>query len=264
MKTLFALFVLCAASASAFKLMTYNIHFGIPYEGDANLEWTASTIADIDPLLCGLNEVDIHTKRQDHDTPSFLSERTNLKYHVYHQTVPNGSGKYGIAMLSQLRPNAMIEFSYHYPNGTQPVCITEDAYCRGAIAIRVEVAPGKDVWYVVTHLGLDATERLNQVKQLATELFPALSQPYESVFLVGDFNFQPSEEPYKYLTEEMGWTDMWTVCGEGDGYTFDAKNPSRRIDYMFQKPATFKCIKAEIPDTLASDHRPLVYTFSDA
>ena len=54
MKTLLALFVLCAAGVSAFKLMTYQIHFGLDTNNVANLSWTAAVINEQQATMCAI------------------------------------------------------------------------------------------------------------------------------------------------------------------------------------------------------------------
>ncbi len=55
-------------------------------------------------------------------------------------------------------------------------------------------------------------------------------------------------------------TDSWEACGEGSGFTFPADSAVRRIDYLYARG--LRCSAAEVPDTDASDHRPLVATFA--
>ena len=261
MKTLFALFALCAVSASAFKLMTYQIHFGLDTNNVANLSWTAAVINEQQATMCAIQAVDVRTTKQAESSHNYLAEHTNLKYNAFHTTVPKQGGKYGIGMLSALTPNATLEFPYHAPDGNPGTCITEDAYCRGATATRVELEAGKFIWFVSTHFGLDETERMNEAHQLVTEIIPALATPYEAVFVGGNFNVQPSSEVYAYLTGEAGLTDMWTICGSGDGFTYPSTGPDARIDYIFQKGSAFKCTAAQVINSHASDHMAVVYTF---
>ena len=259
-----AFLVMClAAAVSGFTLMTYNIRSGYTMAGPNNLTWTGQVINHLNPLACALQEVDVNTQRCPVDQPAELAKATNLKHTAFHKTFPRQGGAYGVALLSQTKPLETAEFAYHEPgNQTRPPCITEDAYCRGAVAMKLEVATDKYIWYVSTHLGLDNTEREGEIQQLIEEFVPSLSKPYEAVFLTGDFNAKPDESPIKFAVN-AGWTDMWAECGEGDGFTFSSENPNRRIDFFFQNPHKFTCKKMEIYSTQASDHLPLLLHLED-
>jgi len=49
----------------------------------------------------------------------------------------------------------------------------------------------------------------------------------------------------------------WEAGGEGDGFTFPAATPQRRIDYVFVTRG-ITVDRAWVPETEASDHRPVV------
>ena len=114
------------------------------------------------------------------------------------------------------------EFAYHEPgNETRPPCITEDAYYRGTVAVKIEIDVGKYIWYVSTHLGPDSIERKGDASQLVDEFVPSLSKPYKVAFFVGYFNAKPGEDPIKTILA-AGYTGMWTICGKCDGFTFSS------------------------------------------
>jgi endonuclease/exonuclease/phosphatase (EEP) superfamily protein YafD len=59
----------------------------------------------------------------------------------------------------------------------------------------------------------------------------------------------------------MGLRDAWTECGQGDGFTYPADQPTKRIDYLFLS-GMLRCTAAEVIDTRISDHRPLLVTLA--
>ena len=261
MKAVFVL--LLAAVAFGFKLMTFNIKNGHNMAGNSDIAGTAKVIKNQGPIIVGLQEVDVNTNRNPHDQPTQLAEKTGLTYHHFHKTIPFQGGKYGVATLSKVKPIATAEFAFHAPGSAAPACSTEDIYCRGVSAMKIELAPQHYVWYLSTHLGLNSGEALTEVKQIATEFIPTLAKPYDAVFVVGDFNVKPDSSTYKYMVGDGGFTDMWKNCGSGNGYTYDAESPHARIDFIFQKPLKYNCTGIEVINTQASDHRPLVATFAD-
>ena len=55
--------------------------------------------------------------------------------------------------------------------------------------------------------------------------------------------------------------DTWTEVGVGPGYTIEAENPTKRIDFQLHS-AGLSPVNAEVPVTPASDHLPVVATFT--
>ena len=56
-----------------------------------------------------------------------------------------------------------------------------------------------------------------------------------------------------------GLRDAWTECGQGDGFTYPADAPAKRIDYLFLT-GDLHCSAARVIDTQISDHRPVLVT----
>ena len=74
----------------------------------------------------------------------------------------------------------------------------------------------------------------------------------------GDFNSEPDSAVVRRI-RDAGLRDAWTECGQGDGLTYPADAPAKRIDYVFLT-GTLRCTAAEVIDTRISDHRPLLVT----
>jgi endonuclease/exonuclease/phosphatase (EEP) superfamily protein YafD len=61
---------------------------------------------------------------------------------------------------------------------------------------------------------------------------------------------------------KVGFADAWTQDPAG-GLTYPADKPTKRIDYVFYRGLGDDVqAAASVPDTLASDHRPLVVNLS--
>lgn len=52
-----------------------------------------------------------------------------------------------------------------------------------------------------------------------------------SMLLMGDLNHTPNTEEYRRWID-AGWVDAFAEVGTGEGFTFDAGTPARRIDYV--------------------------------
>ncbi|HWD78684.1 MAG TPA: endonuclease/exonuclease/phosphatase family protein, partial [Kribbella sp.] len=76
--------------------------------------------------------------------------------------------------------------------------------------------------------------------------------------LVGDLNATPEAPEIKTLTAVLD--DTWTEVGDGPGYTIEAGNPTKRIDFQLHS-AGLRPVRAAVPVTPASDHLPVVASF---
>ena len=104
----------------------------------------------------------------------------------------------------------------------------------------------------VTHLShIDAAESLAQVEDVLTAL-----APLPRSILMGDMNARPSSEEIQTVTATHA--DVWNQAGLGDGFTAPADVPTSRIDYIFLDSSWPAAIEATVPETTASDHRPVV------
>ena len=86
-----------------------------------------------------------------------------------------------------------------------------------------------------------------------------------AVLLMGDFNAPPDSQGMRLLAE-AGWTDIWALLHPDDpGYTFEADDPTQRIDYIWANAAAaarVRHIERLVPeaDERLSDHLGLIVT----
>jgi endonuclease/exonuclease/phosphatase (EEP) superfamily protein YafD len=79
----------------------------------------------------------------------------------------------------------------------------------------------------------------------------------EKIILTGDFNVTPNSKTIQIM-KSSGFVDAWEKCnGAGNGFTFPANVPNRRIDFIFIRGFQPQC-KIVVVDTQASDHRPVL------
>jgi endonuclease/exonuclease/phosphatase family metal-dependent hydrolase len=75
-----------------------------------------------------------------------------------------------------------------------------------------------------------------QLEDNITEALPWINEIQSPALLVGDLN-APAGEGLLYLLSEAGWVDAWEALrGDQPGYTFEAGQPSIRIDYAWANP----------------------------
>lgn len=233
-----------------------------------NLTWQASEINKYQPDALGLQEVDRYTKRHYVDEPDVLANLTNM-YWTFGKMRDFQGGDYGVAVLTRQEPKETRTFYYHPPGQARNECNEGPSYadyCQGAVAVRIYDATAKrDIWFITTHIGLYDMQ-LDEVKELVNEYVSQLvaEDPTIPIFITGDFNSVPTSDAIKYMvSDDANFEDTWDVYGDGEGYTFDSQSPFERIDYIFQrKPVAYTCVKIVVPETLASDHYPVVAEFN--
>ncbi len=77
------------------------------------------------------------------------------------------------------------------------------------------------------------------------------------IILCGDFNDVPASRVCRRLSETFD--DAWTLAGQGDGFTIPSDKPRKRIDYIWiSRNHSLLPLKAWVPQSEASDHRPVV------
>lgn len=251
-----------AASASSrgrvrLTVMSYNIHVGIGMDKKLDLKRIADVIKLYGCDLVGLQEVDRGVERTGRvDEIKELARLTGMDYAFAHNLDYQG-GQYGVAILSRF-PILAIDHR-RYAN-------TRERERRGFIRVEVEVK-GRRLNFVTTHLDYQyADGRLFETRQM----LDALKDVRGPLIVTGDFNEEPPGKAYE-LMGGAGFADGWRRARgpsaefPGDGATYPADKPTKRIDYVFYRglgedrpPAADEDASQTVPDTLASDHRPLV------
>jgi len=229
--------------------MTFNIHHGEGLDGKVDLSRIAALIQRERADLVALQEVDRGVQRTDRrDLPAELAALTGLTC-VFSNNFHYQGGEYGNAVLTRFP--VLSATNSHY----QMLRTNEQ---RGILQLTLAVQQHRLV-FMNTHIDYrgDDTERLLNVKEIK-EL--ARQQAGTPVILCGDFNDTPGGQVHQRLKEAFG--DTWEQVGEGDGWTFPASKPRKRIDYIWISHASgIEPTVAEVPASEASDHLPLVAEF---
>lgn len=107
----------------------------------------------------------------------------------------------------------------------------EDTNRRVLLSARFDL-PGGPLHVFNAHFSWVAEQLRNNVD----EALPYITAVQEPAILVGDLN-APAGQDQLYLFEEAGWVDAWKALRPDDpGYTFEAGQPSIRIDYAWLNP----------------------------
>jgi endonuclease/exonuclease/phosphatase family metal-dependent hydrolase len=238
------LFVLAPASfAKSIRVMTYNIHVGVGMDKKLDLARIAKVINDQKPDLVGLQEVDRGVERtQRIDEIAELAKLTKMDY-AFAFNLKYQGGQYGVAILSRYRILATDHRLYKN---------LREAERRGFIRAEVKIG-GRVVNFVTTHLDYQYEDgRVYETQQL----LEGLKDVKGPLIVVGDFNDVPSGGAYKLMRQNFD--DAWAAPND-EGFSYPADKPAKRIDYIFARSADrIKVKRAWIPETLASDHVPVV------
>ena len=255
---------LCLASACtplvrqdfALRVLVFNIHAGKDANGKSNLDDVANLVRSTDADIVMLQEVDRGTRRSGNvDQIKVLSDGTGFES-AFGRSLDYDSGQYGIAALSRTR----FDDVQTIPLPTTP----QQPRAGGAVEPRAALVataptPLGTLHVITTHLDASATEeyRLQEVQHLLTLVQARLSAG-TLVLVGGDFNAEPGSRVLERL-RAAGLRDAWAECGDGDGFTYPAAKPSKRIDYLFLT-GSLTCTSARVIETTVSDHRPLLVT----
>ena len=204
------------------RIMSYNVRHCAGMDLVVDYDRTATVIAQQQPDVIALQELDSMTGRSGHqDQLDELALRTG--YHpVFGAAIEFDGGQYGVGILSHETPVSTKRIPLP---GEEP---------RVLLVVELE-----DYVIACTHLDLP----------LIVEEAERWEKPF---ILAGDWNDEPGSE----LLEAM--TQHFTVLSGNDA-TYPADEPTACIDYVAAFNGRAEAIGSHVIDEPeASDHRPLV------
>lgn len=242
--------------APAVRILVLNMHAGKTAAAADNLDAVASLIRSSDPNLVLLQEVDRGTARSGQvDQVARLQEATKYDAAFGPSLLHYDGGQYGIAVLSREE----IGYSSTVPLPVKPVETRAGGSHEPRVALALFFDVHGTVWRAVnTHL--DPVDGDSRAQEIAALLAVVREEKSAGTPLVvgGDFNSTP-DDPVMQPLQKAGLRDSWVECGQGDGFTYPADKPVKRIDYLFLA-GNVRCVSAQVLDMQVSDHRPLLVT----
>jgi endonuclease/exonuclease/phosphatase family metal-dependent hydrolase len=234
------------------RVMSYNIQ-----AGGGNLDSIADVIRSSGATLVALQEVDVHWDKRSGfaDQATELATKLGLEmrfapiYRLPGAEANSPPREYGVALLSRY---PIVAFTNHpitrlstQGNNASPTPMP--GFLEATIDVR-----GRRVRVFNTHLDYrgDPTVRRQQVSE-SLEIIGDSATP---ILMFGDLNAVPVAPELQPLFARLrdGWPDT-----AGAGFTYPAVKPVRRIDYVLAS-RHFRVIYARVPDSKASDHRPVI------
>lgn len=238
------------------RVLVFNMHAGKDAGGKDNLQGIADLVRSTGADLVLLQEVDRGTSRSGKvDQLQTLITRT--KYGgAFGRTLDYDGGTYGIAALA--RGGFVFDTTVPLPVTPEQTRAGGSHEPRGALVLVAITEYGR-LQAITTHLdaSTEETYRLQEVSELLLHVRARLG-PETPVLVGGDFNAEPASAVIQRV-RDAGLRDAWTECAQGDGFTYPADTPRKRIDYLFLS-GRLRCTAARVIDTRISDHRPLLVT----
>ncbi len=234
---------------SRLRVMTYNVHGCIGMDGRVSPRRIARLLAQQDPDIVALQELDCGRRRSRmEDQASLIAEL--LGYHVvFCPTVINGPERYGHALLSRF-PIETIRVA-SLPSQSKGLWPEN----RGALWVRISLY-GLSIEIVTTHLGLGSNERRAQMDALLGSDWLETVLDNTPVILCGDFNCRPGSVPHGLATAKLR-----DAVGEVRGGSFTSARPLVRIDHIFVTRHFVTRHAGIVKNALSrvsSDHLPVV------
>ena len=213
-------------------VMTYNVRHCAGMDLILDYDRTATVIAQQQPNVVALQELDSMTGRSEHRYQLDELARRLHYYPVFGSAIDFDGGKYGVGILTR-----------EIPLSTRRIPLPGE---EPRVLLVVEL---QDYVMACTHLDLEEEQRLASVPLIVKE-----AQRWQKPFiLAGDWNAVPDSE----LLQEM--SKYFTILSVNMA-TYPADEPQECLDYI----AIFKSDSAKVLESYvinepeASDHRPLV------
>lgn len=226
-------------------ILTYNIHHAEGLDGKIDTERIAKLMLEQNASLVALQEVDRGVDRTNgRDLVVELAKLTNMFY-LFGKNINYQNGDYGNAILSKFPIETGM--NHHYK-------MLREGEQRGLLIAEIKEL---NLVFMNTHIDYrkDDAERVSNVEEILNIKKNYNDKP---IIICGDFNDDPESRTHTNMKKEF--VDVWEEKGEGNGFSYPAENPEKRIDYIFfskEKNKNIKFISAQTIASSASDHLPL-------
>ena len=220
------------------KLMSFNTQHCLNYiEKRVDYEIMARAIGTVGADIVGLNEMFNGGKFCEQTRE--LSTLSGLENYYFAKAIDDADGPYGNGILSKIPFKSVETIIIPDPNPKKP-----GGWYETRCLLKAELENGVRV--LVTHFGLEPDEQENAVKTVTEHIRG------EKCILMGDFNVTPDCPLLTPIREKLKDTAEG-FCA--DKLSFPSDKPRIKIDYIFVSP-DIEVVSADIPELVASDHRP--------
>lgn len=234
------------------KFMSFNIQHATDYIRQViDLDYFAKELRRLDPDFLGLNEVMDEGEAEEYTNQvQFFCDKLGWNGFFGLGAMIDGNNPFGNAILSKHKIKSAENFPIPDPEDK-----SEPTYYESRCVIKAIVeVEGKDVCWLVCHMGLAYLERVNAVETIC-RLIDETDLP---IILMGDFNVEPDGEELLPIRKRLRDTaDLFEGARE---MTFPSDKPRKKIDYIFYRG--LECTSAKNLHEVIADHRPVVAEFT--
>ena len=221
--------------------MSFNTQHCMNYiTKEIDFDVMADAIKKFSPDVVGLQEMRGEGSDAEYDEQvEILAKLTSMSYYRFGKAIDFEKGPYGNGILSKIPIISSEVIKIPDPNPR-----TGKRYYETRAVLKVKLEG--NVTVLVSHFGLNDDEKENAVKTVTEHL------ENEKCILMGDLNALPDESVLLPIRERMkdaaeGFCEGLLSC--------PSDNPDKKIDYIFVSPDV-EVLSSDIPDHIASDHRP--------
>lgn len=234
------------AEAAPLRVMTYNIHSGFGAAGRHSPEAIARVIEESGAGIVALQEVSrVRLLDGGTDLAVWLARRLDYPFIFRGAEEPI----WGNAILSR------------YPfirSGSADLPREGALIGRGYLWAEIDV--GFPLLVINAHL--HHIEGDHHIRLVEVPVLLDFWDGRPNTVLLGDLNAEP-HYPEMALPAEAGLIDAWGESGSGDGYTWSAAEPDKRIDWIWHSP-DLRAYGVTVLSSQASDHLPVVADIDQA
>lgn len=225
------------------KIMSFNTQHCLNFiEQRVDYDIMAKAINDLGADVVGLQEMFSEGEGAVFGNQTkILAEKAGFKYYYFAKAIDDASGPYGNAIISKI------------PIVSAETIIIPDPFPKRAggwyetrCVLRAVLENGLTV--LVTHFGLEPDEQENAQKAVLSLIED------KNCVLLGDFNIRPDNALLEPIRAKMRDT---AELFSAPHLSFPSNAPTMKIDYVFTS-RDLALLSADIPDIVASDHRPYI------
>lgn len=225
------------------KLMSFNTQHCLNFmTKEIDFDIMAEAIIKCGADIIGLQEMRDESEDEEYAAQAkIIAEKLGFHYYFAEAIRFDGKNPYGNALISRY-PIISAE-TILIPD---PEIKKYDGYYETRCLLKATIDVGDGLNVLVSHFGLNPDEHQNAVKTIASNLST------ERCVLMGDFNVQPDNPVLEPIREKL-YDTAYTFTSPKLSFPSDV--PNVKIDYIFvSRDLSVSC--ADIPEVIASDHRP--------
>ncbi len=263
--TLAGLLLTASCAKNTLHVMSYNIRYNSPNDGENHWDYRKETIANFilteQPDVFGMQEV-THTQLLD-----LIEEWSAYDYLGVGREDGMTKGEYSPVFYKTEKYKVLAFDTFWLSKTPDTISVGWDAalerICSYAHLEAYE--SGKRFWIFNTHFDHRGEQARAEAAKLLIKTIDQLNVAHDPVVLTGDFNLTPETAPINQITAQFEDVYEFTkdpIAQQGTYNGFDVNQfGERRIDYIFTqqfsvKEATHVALKTPW-EGWASDHHPV-------